>query len=374
MRSKQSRAIMVFTVALLIVPMVAAQVPVTRYVSHRTNGMMPNGQSWPRAYHSLQQALADPLLIPGSEIWVAASDTPYKPEVAYPDPNSTDVRYFTFRIPPGVKVLGGFVGYRETADPNHPDTGETLVTQRNPEVNITVLDGDLGNNDVDSAFPDGGTYNDNAYHVVTFSNAPTTTKLSGFVVRHGYASDYQTLYDINDPSGPIAYDGSGGGILLRWTPEGITEPVIDRLVLKNNYAAVRGGGIAMNGKAEPHIANCEFRGNVVGGYNDTQFNNSVSGGGGLSNIGPHCIGCSSTSPGVLYLQNCIFFKNTAIARIDQAGITGVGGAVAGEATIVNCTFARNVAGNVVSAIVTRGAACRVEKIDVSAGATGVAHK
>ena len=290
MRSKQSRAIMVFTVALLIVPMVAAQVPVTRYVSHRTNGMMPNGQSWPRAYHSLQQALADPLLIPGSEIWVAASDTPYKPEVAYPDPNSTDVRYFTFRIPPGVKVLGGFVGYRETADPNHPDTGETLVTQRNPEVNITVLDGDLGNNDVDSAFPDGGTYNDNAYHVVTFSNAPTTTKLSGFVVRHGYASDYQTLYDINDPSGPIAYDGSGGGILLRWTPEGITEPVIDRLVLKNNYAAVRGGGIAMNGKAEPHIANCEFRGNVVGGYNDTQFNNSVSGGdarGMLAAVGKH---------------------------------------------------------------------------------------
>ena len=250
---------------------------VRRYVSYRTDGTMPNGDSWATAYHSIQEALDSVGGNNVGEIWVAASETPYKPTKTYPNLGMAD-QYRTFYIKPGYTVLGGFIGYDDRVDPNNPYLGESDARERNPEVNLTILDGDLLGNDADTAFPDGTTYSDNAYHVVTFSDAPAGTKLSGFVIQHGYASDYQTLFDIGDQNGSIAYDGSGGGILLRWKAETTTEPVLDRLVLRNNYAAVRGGGIAMNGKAEPHIANCEFRGNVVGGYNDTQFNNSVSGG------------------------------------------------------------------------------------------------
>ena len=91
-----------------------------------------NGTSWVNAYTSLQSALT--AAVSGDEIWVAAGV--YKP-------TATADRTISFALKNGVGVYGGFAGT------------ETMRSQRNPNVNVTALSGDIGM---------GGVTTDNSYH------------------------------------------------------------------------------------------------------------------------------------------------------------------------------------------------------------------
>lgn len=224
------------------------------YVNANNSPTDPNhpswGTDWAHAHTNLQEALAR--ADEGDEIWVAKS-TPaqpaYFPSVRYPDdPNDpNDPRRVTFRIPAGVRVYGGFRGY-DHSDPNHPYDGEAELALRDPDHNLTILDGDIEQNDDPNQFPFGSTFADNAYHVVfihgtsTVGDAPT--KLSGFVIRNGYADG---LDEDSNPAGQIP-DDMGGGILSFANEANHSGPRLDRLIFDRNYADVAGAGILVAGK------------------------------------------------------------------------------------------------------------------------------
>jgi hypothetical protein len=91
----------------------------------------------------------------GDDIWVAAGT--YKP-------TTSTSPFMSFVLKNGVAVYGGF------------DGTESLVTQRDPEINITILSGDIGVE---------GDNSDNSERVIIASNVDNTTILDGFTITGG---------------------------------------------------------------------------------------------------------------------------------------------------------------------------------------------
>ncbi len=219
--------------------------------------------SWANAC-MLQTALTN--AVSGDEIWVAAGT--HKPTVG------TD-RSATFQLKNGVVLYGGFAGT------------ETVLTQRNPKVNVTILSGDLNGDDV------GLTNNsENVYHVVYGASGAT---LDGFTIRGGNANS----------SWPDDY---GGGMY-----NGYASPTITNVTFDGNWG-IKGGGIG-NYYSSPTITNVTFignSGNSGGGiYNyhgsltltDVTFSsNSATSGGGMA---------SYLSDDPLLLTNVTFNANSA---------------------------------------------------------------
>lgn len=109
------------------------------------------------AFNNLQSALN--IAETGDQIWVA--DGSYSPTAAL-DPN--EPRTATFSLMSGVAIYGGFRG-RDELDPNNIFTGETSLSQRDPELNETILSGNIG----DPNDPD-----DNSFHVVSAISTDAT--------------------------------------------------------------------------------------------------------------------------------------------------------------------------------------------------------
>ena len=99
------------------------------FVNANVSGGTGNGDSWADAFDTLQDAFA--VATPYDEIWVAAGQ--YFPDEGSGQTN--DDMESTFNIPDNVSLFGGFVGT------------ETLRAERDWEANITVLSGDIDNND-----------------------------------------------------------------------------------------------------------------------------------------------------------------------------------------------------------------------------------
>lgn len=104
--------------------------------------------------------------VSGDEIWVAAGT--YKPTT------NTD-RAVSFVLKNGVAVYGGFPGT------------ETLRTQRNFSANVTILSGDIDNNDSQTPIITNLTTvtgnATNSYNVVIGSGTNNTAILDGFATR-----------------------------------------------------------------------------------------------------------------------------------------------------------------------------------------------
>jgi len=136
------------------------------YVKHDATGAN-NGTSWVNAYTDLQMAIDS---TSGQDIWVAAGT--YYPQ------SDTSGNYFPLnfreksfhpRLAGGgnLKLYGGFIG------------NESLLTQRNPNTNITILSGDLGVVNSNA---------DNAYHIITIHNNSGISKIiDGFEISKGNA-------------------------------------------------------------------------------------------------------------------------------------------------------------------------------------------
>ena len=122
--------------------------------------------SWADAC-TLQTALTN--ATSGNQIWVQQG-------VHYPGSNQTDA----FALKNGVAVYGGFSGM------------ETSLAQRDWQTNVTVLSGDIDQNDtVDANGVVTNTANitgSNAFHVVTATNVMSTAVLDGFTITAGNAN------------------------------------------------------------------------------------------------------------------------------------------------------------------------------------------
>jgi hypothetical protein len=201
----------------------------------------------------------------GDEIWVAAGT--HKPTTIGTD------RAITFQLKDGVALYGGFAGT------------ESNQADRNPETNLTILSGDIDNNDsqtpiiTDLATVTGNTTN--SRHVVTGATGAT---LDGFTITAGNAN-----------GDDIYTSGSGGGMYNDY----FASPTLTDVTFSGNSAASMGGGMYIRDDCSPTLTDVIFSGNSadIGGgianyYNDgsptltnVTFNGNSASiiGGGMSN-------------------------------------------------------------------------------------------
>lgn len=201
-----------------------------------------DGLSWVTPIKNLQTALS--LAVAGDRIWVAQG-------TYYPDDGlgqSNNDKSSTFMLKDGVHIYGGFKGVNNALEP------------RNPEVYVTILSGDLDQND-------GATITgNNSYHVVTGVN---NVILDGVTITAGFADGNGTNENI------------GGGMF-----NDMASPIIQNCIFRGNVA--NSGGALYNNSASPTISNTLF------------IDNSSSLGGAVYNSG------SSAT-----FINCTFKKNSS---------------------------------------------------------------
>jgi hypothetical protein len=255
-----------------------------RYVKRDATGAC-NGTSWTNAYTDPQQAID--AASPGDEIWVARGVyTPTKRT------NPADPRSATFQLKEGIALYGGFAGT------------ETVRTQRNWTTNVTVLSGDLDNNDTKDAngvvITTTHIHGANAYHVVTATNVTSNTVLDGFTISAGFTDNFGGGMDVVNASPVIrhcAFRGNqgqwGGGMSASDSSLSLTD------VIFSGNQADSGGGMS-NYKSNVILTQATFDKNGVTWYgggidNDQSYltmtqvtfsdNHSARYGGGMYNEG-----------------------------------------------------------------------------------------
>jgi len=184
----------------------------------------------------LQYALTS--AISGTEIWAAHGV--YTPGLDLAS---------TFQLKSGVALYGGFT------------MTETVRDQRNWQVNLTVLSGDIDGNDTTD--PNGVVtdtnkiHGNNAYHVLDGNGTDASAIVDGFTATAGNAT-----------GGIGYYDALGGGMII--TPSG--SPTVQNISFIGNHANGYGGGFYNEGN--PALSHVVFKNNSC--------NNS---GGGLHTLG-----------------------------------------------------------------------------------------
>ena len=196
---------------------------------------------------SLQGALGK--AASGETIWVAAG-------VHYPGASRTD----TFTLLEGVAVYGGFSGV------------ETALDQRDWLANLTVLSGDIDQNDTKDAYgvvvKAADIAGSNTYQILNSAGLSASARLDGFVITAGQANG----------SSPV---NNGAGMY-----NSSSSPTLANLIFSGCYASANGGAM-FNDNSSPAMTNVTFTGNAA------------SGGGGIYNYG----GSSPVMTAVLFSGN-----------------------------------------------------------------------
>ncbi|MEQ8704803.1 MAG: HYR domain-containing protein, partial [Phaeodactylibacter sp.] len=288
--------LLLFASFMLALPTVLdAQCPANNilYVNAGATSGANDGTSWTDAFTSLQDAIALKNSCPNiDQIWVAAGT--YKPS-AYPADciGCTTDRDFTFLLPDGLSLYGGFAGT------------ELALSERDIANNTTILSGDIGII---------GDASDNVYHVVSIvfpiSDIATNIQLDGFTITGGNANGGNTHTTVN---GGKSWRNVGGGILLYGGDSYGTNSAntLANNTLYGNTASFLGGAISIFYNANTLV-------------NNTLFGNSSNHGGGIY------------ITGINILLNNTLSENTAIW----------GGGIYTEAsvsTFVNNTLSGNMA-------------------------------
>ncbi|MBF4519046.1 BspA family leucine-rich repeat surface protein [Flavobacterium sp. ANB] len=321
------------------------------YVNQSRPDNLGDGYSWATAKKDITSAIN--IVSSGNEIWVAAGI--YKP-------HASD-KTFSFNIPTGVKVYGGFAGTESTLT----DRNMTLIST----TNLTTLSGDLNGND--SGFSN---QTDNSYRIVTFETANSSTVLDGFRILGANNTNGNMLSGYgggiyNDGSFPgfagnssnplianctITYCSAflGGGMYNNGSGGGDASPTIINCIFISNRAGDSGAGLAnygTSGKSSPTIERCSFIGN------SSSFNS-----GAMNNHGDSGI-CSPI------ITNCIFSGNDAINNGGAMVNTGTNGG-SSIPVITNCSFSGNKAG-VVGGVIRNNTANPVIKNSIIWGNSSI---
>jgi len=294
------------TVALFSSLLPAGHARAAGTIRYAAPGGMTSGSctSWENAC-TLKYALS--IALSGDQIWV-------KQGVHYPGTNQSD----TFTLKNGVAIYGGFAGT------------ETALNQRDWQTNLTILSGDIDQNDINT---DGNfiaeTWHDiqanNAYHVVTGGGTNSSAVLDGFVITAGRANsspntDGGGMYNYNSSptltnvtfSGNFAYN-YGGGMY-----NDNSSPTLTNVIFSGNYAAYYYGGGMYNYNSSPTLTNVTFSGN-----------RADSEGGGMYNWNS-----SPTLTNVIFSGNYAYFYGGGMRNWHNS-----------SPTLTNVTFSGNTAGD-----------------------------
>ena len=270
------------------------------YVDPNDPGPVHNGNSWPKAYNYLQDALSDAEF--GDRIRVASGS--YRPDQDAEHPNGSNSTSATFKLENGVEIYGGYAGYGEP-DPNARDT----------DMYESILTGVLSTK--------------KSRHVVTGTGTNATAVLDGFTITGGNAVNTSGGGMLNNSGSPTLIDclfidnsttAFGGGI---YNGTG-SAPTLSDCSFENNWATKNGGGL-YNLSSSPTIRNCAFTGNSAGQL-----------GGGLCNY-------DGSNPDII---NCTFDDNFAGLR--GGGIYNWSSTT--ELELINCAFKGNSAAHFGGAI------------------------
>jgi hypothetical protein len=268
------------------------------YYVHAQNGDdSNNGRSWEQAFASLDKALN--VARKRSEIWIALGI--YRP--------SGDSFKIDGQTQAGIKIYGGF------------DGGETSIDERDPQSNLTILSGDIGEDDTVNS--DGITeyaadiQGENSTHVLHLDGGETSitpeTIIDGLTVTAGQANEAFIPGNV------------GGGIYCEAVNGGICSPTLSNISIVGNHADLDGGGLHADGKfggiSNPVIVNVIFSGNHA--------NNNA---GAFQSDGEQ--GESNS-----VIVNAFFSENTATAG-GALTVRGDGGAA--TVNVSNAVFADNV--------------------------------
>lgn len=275
------------------------------FVDQDANGA-DTGSSWADAYVDLQDALAG--AGPGAEIWV--SEGFYVPGRGVAD---------SFVLANGISLYGGFQG------------GEHARVQARPDLNLTILSGDIGRDDhyAETAgitkTPDDQD-GSNATNVLLAENSPplntNTIVLNGFIVSGGNG--------VGDVS------VNGGGLRAEYVTIRL-----ENMVFEGNEALF--GGAFYSIYSDVEIVDCTFEGN-----------RADSGGAVRGRLSAHLTVSGSTfrgnraavSGGALEARST---DNLIVDTLFEDNTANVGGALyAGDfysdsVTIIGCDFLSNVA-------------------------------
>jgi len=265
------------------------------------------GVSWTDAYTDLQAALSDANC---TEIWVAQGV--YKPVVpANVGSVTPGERAVSFNIGPGVAVYGGFSG------------GENSLAARDPATHVTILSGDIDNNDTGLNGVDADTskiVGSNTRHIVVMNGTAgvaimANTVLDGFTLTGG---------DSADNAGALWCKGNGAGHAC--------SPTLGRLAFSGNRAASNGGAMALDGYSggvsSPTLTNITFSGNSAGLFGGAMYDNAQLAGG-------------TSSP---TLTNVTFSGNHS-ANYGGAMVNDASGTGTSNPLLTNVTFSGNSATN-----------------------------
>ncbi|TWT40385.1 hypothetical protein RAS1_40940 [Phycisphaerae bacterium RAS1] len=276
----------------------------------QSNPTSGDGTSWASAFKELRDALpiAQSIVAGGRgpvQVWVAAGT--YMPYGVVSDPDDPG-RAVSFQLNNDLALYGGFIG------------SETQLSQRNPTTNITVLSGDLNNDDI-------GALNlaDNSLHVLIGSGTGPSTVVDGLTIEAGNA---------DRPTEPEPGGGrQGGGMLI---VNG--SPTVTNCAFSENVA-LHGGAVFISEASNPTFSGCRLvdnRATRLTGFAEEPYGGAVS--------------MHQSSP---RFHNCYFSDNRVLGDTTYGG-----GAVlveAGRPVFSGCTFESNDA----DALAARGGAMHV---------------
>jgi predicted outer membrane repeat protein len=347
-RSRRKGAALVAATALLIPSASAA----TRFVAEGATGA-GNGSSWTDAFPKLQDALA--AAVAGDEIWVAAGV--YYPDERAGQPDGTASSVFSLKA--SVPLFGGFAG------------NETLRAERNPVANVTVLSGDIGQNDTNLdgnriAESSTDTVATNSTTVVRFNTSTGTTRLDGFTVTAGSGTSTGGGLSVSRSGLTVAncwFVGNkatnGGGIHVSFGSAVFTRckfsgnsatsgaaaylasagTLFTHCVMSGNSATQYGGAVYASDGVQ--AVNCLFLGNVAATYGGAWYQNGAFSSPNIAQC--TMTGNSASQGGAFYsasgqvaLRNSILWGNTATSTS-----TALASSIAGLAlpTVSRCDIA-----------------------------------
>ncbi len=221
-----------------------------------------DGTDWANAYNDLQKAITFASNCTDiQDIWVAAGT--YKPSVHPREVSdygivSPGIKLNTFHLVDGVALYGGFSG------------NETAVSERNLELNKTILSGAIGSSSTQ----------DNSNIVVMSLNDNANTVLDGFHIKDGISlgffngttNDINTIHDVVIENTTLSYDTGCGLVLIN------SNLTTRNCIISNNENrhVGNGTGISIQGTSNATFTNILLEANV-GHFTGGIFKNTSSG-------------------------------------------------------------------------------------------------